>query len=191
MSAELTQRIEALEQDVGILHIHWNEFITLFGSGSSNVDRMNDVAPFFFFIVQELLLNHIYLGISRLTDPARSANKHSNLSLFTLIDLMENDSVKKSTLRRLEHLKKNASFAIQRRHKLLSHRDLDHALDRNAEPFLDVTREKIESCLAEVADILNDVNRTYQRPPTAYGLEAYLDGADSLAYWLKRVGESQ
>src|SRR6266542_725941 len=72
-----------LRNECVLLHWKWQEFVVLFGTKPERIELLNEAAGSFFWIVQDTLWDDVLLRISRLTDPPRSAGKHT-LSLQRL-----------------------------------------------------------------------------------------------------------
>ena len=55
-------------QEAAFLHLKWNEYVVLFGTGPERVDLLNRAAPGFFHLVQDSWWDDLLLHISRMTD---------------------------------------------------------------------------------------------------------------------------
>src|SRR5207249_4014102 len=69
-----------------------DELIILFSTSKEAVALMNETAPTFFVRHEQLLIHHIILSISRMTDPSQSGSRkkaQENLTLRRLLDLPE------------------------------------------------------------------------------------------------------
>jgi len=64
----------ALWQEVAHLHVLYREYQVLFYE-KETVDLLNSTASSFFAMTQRLLINEIFLSISRITDPLKTAGK--------------------------------------------------------------------------------------------------------------------
>jgi hypothetical protein len=53
MGNELGEVFHHLMQEAAFLHLKWNEYLTLFGTGPERVDLLNKAAPGFFHLVQD------------------------------------------------------------------------------------------------------------------------------------------
>lgn len=73
----------ALYNEVTWLHAKWKQYRLLFAESQERVDLLNDVAGFFFLLIQDVLWEDIILHIARLTDPPQSVGK-DNLTLLRL-----------------------------------------------------------------------------------------------------------
>jgi len=68
MGEPLGARFHALWQEIALLHINWQEYITLFGKDEKRIERLNQSAPAFFRMIQDELWSANLLHIARLTD---------------------------------------------------------------------------------------------------------------------------
>lgn len=92
MGEELGLLFYALWKEITWLHLKWHEYVTLFGTKSSRIELLNDVAPLFFRIVQDSLWDDILLHIARTTDPPKSSGK-KNLIIRRLASLVTDEEV--------------------------------------------------------------------------------------------------
>lgn len=89
MGDDLGRLMHELWQEVARLHLHWNEFIGLFGSKASRIELLNQTAPRFFSMIQDLFWSETMLHIARLTDPPKSMGVHPNLTIRRIAPLMD------------------------------------------------------------------------------------------------------
>lgn len=75
---------DQLIKDYLNLRLKWDEFNRLYSDDQKNIEAMNNVAPGFFRMVQDMMIESMIMGLSRMTDDAR-IGKHQNLSLFQLL----------------------------------------------------------------------------------------------------------
>jgi hypothetical protein len=74
MGPDLGQLYHELEDGVSWLHEKWGELLELFDKGPERIALLNEVAPNFFYLVQQVLWESVLLHLSRLTDPPESPN---------------------------------------------------------------------------------------------------------------------
>jgi hypothetical protein len=68
MGNELGEVFHNLMQEAAFLHLKWNEYLALFGTGPERVDLLNKAAPGFFHLVQDSWWDDLLLHVSRMTD---------------------------------------------------------------------------------------------------------------------------
>ncbi len=74
MPTELAEVYDALKQDISLLHVKWEVFNQLYVTSEETVELLNESAPSFFRICQDMLIDDILLTTSRLTDPHQTFN---------------------------------------------------------------------------------------------------------------------
>jgi len=159
---------DLLQQDVISLHSDWKIFLQLYGQSEERVELLAEVAPHFFATVQEALVHNIYLGVTRLTDPA-SQGSNKNLSLYRLAQLVEEngDSELAARLqRRLEDLSLNVDPLRVFRNWRLAHNDLPIALGEKELPV--IHRSQVEQVLAGIRGLMNEVSGFYGEGKTLF-----------------------
>src|SRR5438552_8389482 len=86
----ITKMGEALgTQFAEFWHMKWLEFAELFGTKDSRVDLMNEAAPRFFRVVQDVLWEDTLLHIARLMDRPRRGYDKELLTLRNLPKLVD------------------------------------------------------------------------------------------------------
>jgi hypothetical protein len=106
---------------------NWDRYETLFGS-KERVDLLNSSSGQFWRAIQDMLHEHVLLGICRLTDPADS-RKRQNLSVAQLLKLDPTED-KKGLADRVHAATKRTKFARTWRDKRIGHNDLDQITGR-------------------------------------------------------------
>ena len=76
------QLYRRIRTEIVRLNRDWNTFHELFAHSEERMTLLNNIAPGFFRITQDLLIESVFLVISRLTDPIKSAGKE-NLSFLS------------------------------------------------------------------------------------------------------------
>jgi len=147
----------ALCSDVLSLHLKWLEYRDLYAASPERIDLLNDTAPGFFALLQDVLWDDVLLHVVRLTDPAHQGSNR-NLTLCSL-----GPAVTDAALRnRVDDLVKQsvaaADFARLHRNKRLAHQDRRYALDRSTSLSFG-SREQVEAVLALFARTLNEVSK--------------------------------
>jgi hypothetical protein len=122
---------------------------------------LNEIAAFFFRVVQDVLLEDILLHLARLIDPPKSANK-PNLTIERLPGLIADPALAQDVRKLVQNAANRCSFAREWRHRHLAYRDLDLAMGSlQAIPLPSVSRQAVGEALAALAAILNRLERQY------------------------------
>jgi len=91
----LGKLFHALWQEFALLNTKWEEYVELYGTKPSRIELLNNAAPRFFRIVQDVLWDDLILHIARLTDPPQSKGK-DNLTIRRLSHRIEDEDFKKA-----------------------------------------------------------------------------------------------
>jgi len=175
----------AIYNEVVWLHVKWKQYRHLYAS-VENVDLLNEVAAFFFFVLQDVLWEDVLLHIARPTDPPCSAGK-KNLTLQRLSKAIEESSLSKQVTTLIEDAVSQSKFARDWRNRRIAHRDLQLALDLGAKPLPAVSRAKVEHSLATLRDVLNAIEDHYCNSSTAFEDFIASSDAESLTYYLSEA----
>lgn len=87
LGSDLGPLYNALQHEVTWLYAKWLEYRKLYAKSPERIDLLNEIAAFFFRVVQDVLLEDILLHLARLIDPPKSANK-PNLTIERLPGLI-------------------------------------------------------------------------------------------------------
>ncbi|MEP0547527.1 MAG: hypothetical protein ABJF88_11395 [Rhodothermales bacterium] len=156
----------------------------MYATKPSRLDILNETAPQFFWIVQQLLWSEALLGICRLTAHPKSYNK-PNLTVRRLAPLIESDELRVEVESKVETVVKDARFANDWRNRRIAHRDLALALGHPAEPLATATKEAVDICFTGLANVLNAVQLHYTNGTTAYNCIISQGGAHAILYYLR------
>src|ERR1700687_5020356 len=142
------------------LHAKWLEYRKLYAKSEKRIELLNDTAAFFFRVVQDVLWENVLLHIARLTDPPIQG-RFRNLTLLCLPDAVA-DQALADELRNLVTIGlEQCQFAREGGEKRLAHNDLSLANDAKATPLPDVSRQHVESALANFRQIMNRLSRAF------------------------------
>jgi len=155
------------------------ENLQLFGTKQSRIARMNEAAPAFFRLVQDVLLDMSVLRIARLTDPPKSAGK-SNLTIQQLPPGIKDEPPRQKVTDLANAAVAAAEYCRNRRHCRIAHRALDLSLGVTTDPLPDLTRENIDGAMAGFAEVLNAISYHYSNSTTDFALISNLRGAVAL-----------
>lgn len=184
MGEELGVLFHRLAGELTWLCWRWNEFEQLFGEKKSRIDILNRSAPFFFYIVQQVLWDEALLGISRLAGPASSMG-HANLAVRRVAPLIPEEGLREEVEALIRTMDDACRFASPWRNKRIAHRDLDLALGSNAEPLPAVEKRQVDEAIEAITAVLNHVQAAYQDATTAYRVVGPVDGAEALLLVLR------
>ena len=154
----------------------------------------------FFTIIHDVLLDDIFLAISRLIDPQHTQGK-DNLSLeqlqwqisqggeSTLAATIDGDII---------NIKQECKPFQQWRHKYLAHRDLATATSaiRGILPLPSIEINQIETALRQIHSVLNRVETHFGKLPTDYEIIPFNIDSDALIdilvrFWRQHDDETQ
>ena len=183
MGQELGELFYALDNEVTWLHLQWRQFRVLYGDKESRIDLLNEAAPHFFRVVQDVLFDDTLLSIARLTGSVESVGR-PNLSIRRLPRLVEPD--RRGPLEQLvESAIEAAAFANDWRNRRLAHRDLALAIDAPATPLAPASRQGVENALRALRSVLNYVHEVFRNSITAYEHSHVIGDAEELLYVIR------
>lgn len=170
MPTELAEVYDALKQDVSLLHVKWEVFNQLYATSERTVELLNESAPSFFRICQDMLIDDILLTISRLTDPHQTFNR-DNLSMERLVAYV--DEFKYADLRdEIEQLlieaKSKCSFAREFRNRRIAHTDLSTRLQAETNPIPAFTKQQIKEALSVLRALMNKIGTYFEDTDVLY-----------------------
>jgi hypothetical protein len=173
---------EAIDREVTWLHAVWIIYRQLYGRDEATVNLLNKVAPAFFRVVQDAILDDVLLSITRISDPPVSgAGRQANLVLERLRPLAKEsgEPLLVSELdEALSKLKDACEVLRKHRHKRIAHLDMDVAMEMMTLPGY--SRQTIEDALDAVRRVMNSMNHFYRHGPTVYEATSTLGDGDSL-----------
>jgi len=186
MGEPLGRLYHHLWQQVVWLNVKWNEHLELFGTKPSRIVLLNNAAPRFFRIIQDLLFEETLLHIARLTDQPASGlgkDKKRNLTIRALPPLVD-DPVRSALVELVKISVEKSAFARDWRNRHIAHLDLDLALNDGTTPLSDVTRGQINEAIESLGKVLNAIDAHYYDAETMFGFKNPIGGAISLLYVL-------
>lgn len=163
---EFGKLFNKIRNEVIFLHFKWSEFEELY-SKKDRVTLMNDISPTFYFYLQNLLLDDVILGITRLTEPKSDRQKNVRLTLWAFTQFT-NPPLKGEIGKLLKRIKEESAFCYDSRNRRIAHFDKDLALSELAEPLEIVSRNKINLVLDSIGELLNLIERSYMGSTTYY-----------------------
>ena len=208
MGTDLGELFHALSNELQWMYWKWCQYRTLFGDKPSRVDRLNEAAPLFFRLVQDVFFEETVLGIARLVGPPSTMNK-PNLSVTRLREKisgayvalkmqsqegkapaepsLDQQAAKLATevASLVEKAETSAVFVKDWRNRHLAHRDLSLALKHQAMPLPAVSRKNVEDSLAAIAHLLNHIESAFCRATTSYRNSPLHGDAEDLLYVIR------
>jgi hypothetical protein len=184
MGEDLGSLFYAASHELTWTHWRWNQYRALFAEKPSRIELLNEAAALFFRIVQDVLFDDTVLSISKLLASPESRGK-PNLTVRRIPSLLPDPILRDHISMLIEEAKTSAEFAFDRRNRQIAHIDLDLALYRSAQPLAIATREKVETSLSVLRNILNDVELKYCNAHTMYTSSSTPGDAVSLMYTIR------
>lgn len=181
MGEPLGALFHSLSQEVAWVYRRWHEYVELYGDKPSRVDLLNDAAPVFFWLVQDTLWEATLLHIARLTDPPSSVGK-SNLTIQRLHPLVNDATVAQRVKTLTDEVMNATAFCRDWRNRRIAHSDLSLALDKHPVPLVPASREKVNTALNAIAEVLDAVTQHYMDTTSSFDVLGYPGGAVSLLY---------
>lgn len=183
MGEALGTQYYALWQEVAWLHRKWAEFVELFGSKPTRIELLNQTAPTFFRMVQDVLWEETLLHIARLTDVSKTGgrDKRTNLTIRNLPELVIDPEAQQATAVLIETAVRKANFCRDWRNRHIAHRDLGLALNNKAAAPLEfASRQMVKEALGAIAEVLKYLGGYYMDSDMHFGGGPSIGGAASL-----------
>jgi len=174
MGDALGARYHELSTQLAWVHVRWLTHRQLFGTSRERFDLLNQVAPFFFHMLQQWLWEDLILDIARLIDSPTSGKK-ANLSLNGLPPLVSDPALRSDVEAALVVAGEECAFARDWRNRQLAHRDLQLVLSDDAQPLPPAEVAHVERALESLRQVLNLVAVGYDQPPEMYELVNFGD----------------
>ncbi len=184
MGAELGELFDALHNELVWIHWRWMQHRVLFGSKPGRVDLLNESAPFFFRLVQDVFFEFTLLGISKIAGPTKSAGK-PNLTVARLPGMLSDPRLAEQTSKLVDDATTACAFAKDWRNRRIAHHDLSLALNPRAEPLAHASRAKVEDALGSIRSVMNHVQSALMNSTTAYDHSPVLSEMDQVLYVLR------
>jgi hypothetical protein len=185
MRGEAKLVYEEIRQELIRLHGNWLLYKQLFTVGEERYVVMNDTAPAFFRLIQDVLVDDAVMSLGRLTDPAHYQ------SLARLVKELK-PQVRHTFFQELEQdyqaLRLTCEDIREHRHKRVAHRARKTAsLELRGGPsrLPPLTRKKIEGAMAAIAKFMNKVLGYFESVEELYE-PVMIGDADSLVFYLEK-----
>jgi hypothetical protein len=179
MGADLGPLFHALSTELTWIQWRWRQFRVLYGEKPTRIDLLNEAAPFFFRLVQDVFFEDTLLAIARIVGAPASLNK-PNLTVARLTPLISDPALAARVSRLVASARSAAAFAVDWRNRHLAHRDLALALKVAPIPLASASRQHVEGALSLLRDTLNAVESAYCNATTAYDISPTVGDAEQL-----------
>lgn len=171
----------ALDTELSWLHSKWLEYRKLYAHSKERVNLLNQTAPFFFRVVQDVLWRDVLLHIARMTDPPRQG-RFENLTLRRLPEMVADTKLAQELPALIEIALARSKFARGWRNRSLAHQDLSLAIDSKTEPLPRASRQHVEEALESFRKVLNTLHACYLPGEVAYEHVLTHDDASDLVH---------
>jgi len=193
MPNEIREEYEFLEQEVGWLHVKWQFYLQLFGTDEKRVELLNDVAPIFFRVCQDVMLDDLIISFSRLTDDPKTGDRSTRRESFSLLRLVNSvDPAHYPDLRpKVQNCWKQVINVCQpiRTQAARRVRHNDWATLKSTTDLLPgINRSMIEDALKYISELMNAILEYFDKITHSYELvrPAGIDG-EVLIYHLEKL----
>jgi hypothetical protein len=189
MKEEAKTIYDAIRQDLIRIHANWKIFKQLFTVSDDRFVIMNNTAPAFFRLIQDVLVDDAVISLSRLVDPS---SDNTLLRLVRMLKAQVNHSFYSELEQDLSEVRLICEDIRQHRHKRVAHRirtskhteSSDHPIK-----LPKLTRNKIEGAMNAIALFMNKVLGYFEDVDEMF--EPFMAGdADSLLLFLEKGYEA-
>jgi len=185
---ELEGIFEKVRSEVIFLHGWWNIYRQLYGTSKERVKFLNECAGFFFYLIQNALMDGTQLILTRLSESVRTFGK-KNLSLELICEVVRelgnNELFSGLNESRLRYKELCNAFK-NHRDKRIVHNDYETFVNETSESLPGVSRAMVEEALKELRSFMNQVDGYFRDTEMAYEYFKSPFGADALIDILKK-----
>jgi hypothetical protein len=189
MVGDIESLYSDIRQELIRLHANWQMFRQLFTVSDEQMELLNNTAPGFFHLLQDVLVDNAVIILSRLTD----SNKYN--SLPRLVKLLKNHVVHsfyEELKSDIEIIETSCADIREHRNRRVAHNErLDQRpeYDIDAERLPILTRDKIEGTMVEMAMFMNKIIGYFESTEQFY--EPIVRGdAESLVFFIEKGYEA-
>ena len=170
MNENIKAIFEKLKNEVVDLHYRWDMYREIYAGDADQFSLLNQSGSNFFYYVQHLMLDHVALTFSKLTDPNRQG-KNDNLSLKQ-VHVYASDTNETELVEKLKPIYSELEKGCQKfrflRNKRIAHGDLDHAMETADEALPGISRAYVENALEILRKYMNTIEVHYFNSETGY-----------------------
>ena len=189
MRGEAKSIYDAIRQDLIRINANWKLFKQLFTVSDDRFVTMNNTAPAFFRLIQDVLVDDAVISLSRLVDPSSDETLQR---LVRMLKAQVNHSFYSELERDLREVKTICEDIRQHRHKRVAHRiRTSKRPESSGHPIKlpSLTRNKIEVAMNAIASFMNKVLGYFEDVEEIF--EPFMTGdADSLIFFLEKGYEA-
>jgi len=185
---ELEDVYEKVRSEVILLHGWWLTYRQLYGTSKERVDLLNECAGFFFYLIQNALMDGTQLILTKLADRARTFGK-KNMSLELICEVVNelgNEELFSSLNESLIRYRELCSIFKKHRDKRITHFDFETFVNETSISLPGVSRSMVEEALKELRYFMNQVDGFYLDTEMGYEYFNEPTGGDALIEALKR-----
>lgn len=150
--------IRQLAGEMTWLDMKWKLFSSLFGGSPENVEQMNRRTGFVFRILQDALIDDVFLHIAKMLDKPKFG-KRFNVTFELVVDWFPpnvSEPARKTFKDRIDQLRTDFDHILMHRHRRIGHTDLHVATD--AEKLLPISFEKAKEAVEASQKLLSDLS---------------------------------
>ena len=155
MGRELGDQYYQLWCETSWAYMKWRQYESLYGTDQARFDLLMQTAQHLFAMIDQVMWGDLLLHVTRLTG-AQKTSGQVNLTIKNLPTLIADGPLSVKVQALVDVACDAASFAVQPRHKLLAHVDLQQALGRGKIRTLG-SRTQMRGALDAIGAVLNAV----------------------------------
>lgn len=144
-------------QELWRVSANWDRYETLYGSQEA-VDILNKSSGLFSHVLQNMLFEHVLLGLCRLTDAPQMRGR-TNLSIDALL-LLDPTRHKIGLNRRIRAAKLKCAFARSWRDKHIGHNDFEQ-ITGQVNLLAPATRRKVSKAILAIHEVFRWIHARY------------------------------
>ena len=155
--------VDRISEVVTQLHYVWSLYREVYAGTPEQTALLNRNGSNFFFYTQQLMLDHIALVFSKLTDPDRQG-RFENLSLkqiHSYVNGAENRELMEKLKAKFEEISQACETFRIRRHKKIAHADLAHELKISPQPLPGFSGDDVENALSLLREFMSLVEKHF------------------------------
>lgn len=191
MPPDVAEAHGRLSKELFYLYTKWRYWKRLYCADDETIKLLNYAAEFFFATCFEVFRDDMILTVARLTDSAESkvrCTKRENLTLPLLVSLIpQSGTLHEEATSALKTVQKDVKKFRKHRNRRIGHSDRATALNRRANKLPGLSLEAMDTLLADMATLLNLVERHYDQNEQHYEEGIYASSsADELVDFIRR-----
>ena len=183
LGPELGPLYNLLYNEIIGLHYKWNEFEELYGRDESRIKIMNNTAPFFFAMIQEVLWKNIISGVERVTGQ-QEAGSNKNMNILAIPEFISDQKLKELVEIKIKTILEKTNFCRDWRNRMIAYYDYDLSINSNAKPLEKASKILVKEALNEILELINLLHGFYFKSTLMLDLIKSHKGALSLLYTL-------